>query len=117
MAELLPLPDRREAASRGPSPDPDPLWRHLVGERLRRLRRERGETLSEVARRAGISVQYLSEMERGRKEASSEMIAAVLGALGESLLDLTAGIADDLRTKTAPAPAMPGGAQVLALAA
>ncbi|WP_345752786.1 helix-turn-helix domain-containing protein [Microbacterium rhizophilus] len=108
MAELLPLPARRVPS------DPDPLWRHLVGERLRRLRRERGETLADVARRAGISVQYLSEMERGRKEASSEMIAAVLGALGETLLDLTAGIADDLR-QAAPTPAM--GAQVLALAA
>jgi transcriptional regulator with XRE-family HTH domain len=113
MAELLPLPSERPSFA-----EPDPLWRHLVGERLRRARRERGETLAEVARRAGISVQYLSEMERGRKEASSEMIAAVLGALGESLLDLTAGIADDLRRSApAPAPSLSGGAQALALAA
>jgi transcriptional regulator with XRE-family HTH domain len=115
MAELLPLPSAPRAPYAG---EPAPLWRHLVGERLRRARRERGETLADVARRAGISVQYLSEMERGRKEASSEMIAAVLGALGATLLDLTAGIADDLRAATpAPAPALSGGATALALAA
>lgn len=104
MAELLPLPDTRTEPR-----DPDPLWRHLVGERLRRMRRERGETLAQVARRAGISVQYLSEIERGRKEPSSEMVSAVLGALGGSLLDLTSGVADDLR---AAAPAQ-GGASLL----
>lgn len=79
------LPARRE-----------PLWRHALGERLRRLRRERGETLQETARRAGLSPQYLSEIERGIKEPSSEMIAAVTGALGVTLLDLTAAIAHDL---------------------
>ncbi|GAA3656560.1 helix-turn-helix domain-containing protein [Microbacterium marinilacus] len=116
MAELLPLRD--------PSPTstgPDPLWRHLVGDRLRRLRRGRGETLAEVARRAGISVQYLSEIERGRKEPSSEMVAAVLGALDETLLDLTVGISDDLRAgelpAAQPAPTPAGAAQALALAA
>lgn len=51
-----------------------------------------------MARRAGVSPQYLSEIERGRKEASSEMIAAVAGALDTSLLDLTTGAADQLRS-------------------
>lgn len=109
MAELLPLPSRPV--------EPDPLWRHLVGDRLRRMRHERGETLAEVARRAGVSVQYLSEVERGRKEPSSEIVAAILGALGGTLLDLTAGVADDLRsTALAPATLQAPGA-VLALAA
>lgn len=108
MAELLPLPARPT----------DPLWRHLVGVRLRRMRFRRGERLSDVARRAGISVQYLSEVERGLKEPSSEILAAVLGSLGSSLLELSSGIADDLH-EAAPAeggaPASPPpGALMLA---
>ena len=61
---------------------PEPLWREVLGHRLRALRREQRETLTETAGRAGISPQYLSEIERGRKEPSSEMIAALAGALG-----------------------------------
>ncbi|GIG24583.1 helix-turn-helix domain-containing protein [Cellulomonas denverensis] len=81
----------------------EPLWRELLGLRLRRLRHQRGETLGETAERAGVSPQYLSEMERGVKDPSSEMIAAVAGALGVSLLDLTTGVAQDLRAPAAPA--------------
>jgi len=68
---------------------PEPLWREVVGARLRRLRHRRGQTLTEVARRAGVSPQYLSEIERGRKDPSSEMLAAVAGALGVRVLELT----------------------------
>lgn len=57
----------------------------MVGAEFRRLRHERGETLDDVAKRAGVSSQYLSEMERGVKDPSSEMIAAVARALGISL--------------------------------
>jgi len=91
--------------------DPEPLWRHLVGDELRGIRHDRGETLTETAKRAGVSPQYLSEMERGLKEPSSEMIAAVAGALDTSLVDLTTAVADRLRA-TAPA-----GAQVRAMLA
>jgi transcriptional regulator with XRE-family HTH domain len=76
---------------------PEPLWREVLGHRLRTLRGQRRETLSETAGRAGISPQYLSEVERGRKEPSSEMIAALAGALGTTLIDLTEAVADDLR--------------------
>ena len=79
----------------------EPLWRHMLGDRLRSLRHDRGETLGETATRAGVSPQYLSEMERGAKEPSSEMIAAVAGALGVSLLDLTVAVAEELRSVTA----------------
>lgn len=82
--------------------DAEPLWRDLVGRRLRDLRRERGETLTETAGRAGISPQYLSEIERGVKEPSSEMIAAVLGALGTTLFELTTSVAIDLRPVAVP---------------
>jgi transcriptional regulator with XRE-family HTH domain len=70
----------------------EPLWRELVGAVLRQQRIERGETQREVADRAGISVQYLSEIERGRKEPSSEMLAAVGGAVDLPLLDLTRAV-------------------------
>jgi transcriptional regulator with XRE-family HTH domain len=76
---------------------PEPLWREVLGSRLRELRHERGERLTETAARAGISPQYLSEVERGRKEPSSEMIAALAGAFGLALIDLTRLVTEDLR--------------------
>jgi transcriptional regulator with XRE-family HTH domain len=75
----------------------EPLWREVLGIRLRALRTDRDETLAQTAERAGISPQYLSEVERGRKEPSSEMIAALAGALGVTVADLMAGTAEDLR--------------------
>ncbi len=60
----------------------EPLWREAVGHGLRDLRRARGDRLADTAERAGMSPQYLSELERGRKDPSSEMLAAVAGALG-----------------------------------
>jgi len=83
MAEIIPIRPIRE---------PEPLWRELLGEKLRERRLAERQTLSETAARAGISPQYLSEIERGRKEPSSEMIAAVAGALGTSLVDLASSI-------------------------
>ena len=82
----------------------EPLWREVLGRRLRVLRQEQQETLSETAARAGISPQYLSEIERGRKEPSSEMIAALAGALGTTLIDLTEHVAGDLRRQMSLAP-------------
>jgi transcriptional regulator with XRE-family HTH domain len=77
--------------------EPEPLWREVLGSRLRALRAKRDETLIETAERAGISPQYLSEIERGRKEPSSEMIAALAGALDTTLADLTTAVTEDLR--------------------
>ncbi len=76
---------------------PEPLWREVLGQRLRALRARRRETLTETAARAGISPQYLSEIERGLKDPSSEVLAAVAGALGATLIDLTAQVTGDLR--------------------
>jgi transcriptional regulator with XRE-family HTH domain len=73
----------------------------VLGQRLRVLRQDQRETLAETAGRAGISPQYLSEIERGRKEPSSEMIAALAGALGTTLIGLTEQVADDLRRQQA----------------
>ncbi|MGI3785293.1 MAG: helix-turn-helix domain-containing protein [Janthinobacterium lividum] len=69
--------------------DPEPLWREAVGTQLREERRRRGERIADVAARAGVSPQYLSEIERGRKDPSSEVLAALAGALGLLVLDLT----------------------------
>jgi transcriptional regulator with XRE-family HTH domain len=67
----------------------EPLWREALGEQLRVERRERGERIADTAERAGVSPQYLSELERGRKDASSEILSAVSGALGLSVRELT----------------------------
>ncbi|MFH9066069.1 helix-turn-helix domain-containing protein [Streptomyces coeruleorubidus] len=66
----------------------EPLWRDLVGDVLRRERLAQQRTLKDVADEARISMPYLSEVERGRKEASSEVLAAAAHALGLSLGDL-----------------------------
>lgn len=84
-----------------PEPDqagPEPLWREVVGEQLREERHRQDRTLADVAEEAGVSTQYLSEVERGRKEPSSEILGAVSGALGLRLVDLTTRVA---RTLTA----------------
>lgn len=100
IASLHQLPVPRAGGSAPRPAAPEPLWREVLGTRLRRLRLRRGETLAETAQKAGISPQYLSEIERGRKEPSSEMIAAVAGALGANLLDLTEQVVLDLRRGT-----------------
>jgi transcriptional regulator with XRE-family HTH domain len=66
----------------------EPLWRHIVGDVLRRERLAQERRLRDVADEARISMPYLSEIERGRKEASSEVLAAAAHALGLSLADL-----------------------------
>jgi transcriptional regulator with XRE-family HTH domain len=98
-ARVYPL--RREPQPEPPLPFQEPLWREVLGRRLRALRSAQQETLAETAGRAGISPQYLSEIERGRKEPSSEMIAALAGALGTTLIGLTEQVAGDLRRQQA----------------
>jgi transcriptional regulator with XRE-family HTH domain len=70
----------------------------MVGEELHRERSARGERLKDVAERAGVSPQYLSEVERGLKDPSSEMLHAIAGALDLSVrrLAVRAGRPDAL---------------------
>jgi DNA-binding XRE family transcriptional regulator len=96
MADILPF--HREPLP-APEREPEPLWREVLGRSLRTSREEQGRRLVDIAERAGISPQYLSEIERGRKEPSSEMIAAVTGALGVDLADLLVGIAGTVRQR------------------
>ena len=57
------------------------LLREVIGDVLRRARTDQGRTLREVSDAARVSLGYLSEVERGRKEASSELLSAICGAL------------------------------------
>ncbi|MFF9324659.1 helix-turn-helix domain-containing protein [Streptomyces sp. NPDC014776] len=103
-ARVIPL---RPAAAR-PRQRPavkEPLWRDLVGDVLRRERQAQERTLKDVAEAARISMPYLSEVERGRKEASSEVLAAAAQALGLSLADLLGRAQGELirlTSRTAP---------------
>ncbi|MGH4026581.1 MAG: helix-turn-helix domain-containing protein [Pseudonocardiaceae bacterium] len=72
------------------------LLREAIGERLRRTRTTQSRTLREVSRAARVSLGYLSEVERGRKEASSELLAAICDALDLPLDELLRRVAGDL---------------------
>jgi transcriptional regulator with XRE-family HTH domain len=80
--------------------------REALGEALRRRRQAQGRTLREVAAAAGVSLTYLSEVERGRKEASSEVLEAICSALDLILADLLYEVAGTL-TGAASAAAVP----------
>jgi transcriptional regulator with XRE-family HTH domain len=92
------------------------LLRRVIGAVLRRVRQHQGRTLRDVAEAAGVSLPYLSEVERGTKEASSEVLAAICRALGLPMPDLLDEVRRELlrdlptpRATTTPAPrsAMP----------
>ena len=70
------------------------LLRHLLGDVLRRLRLRQGRTLREVSAAARVSLGYLSEVERGQKEASSELLAAICTALGTPLSHVLGEVSD-----------------------
>jgi transcriptional regulator with XRE-family HTH domain len=70
------------------------LLRHLLGDALRRLRVRQGRTLREVSATARVSLGYLSEVERGRKEASSELLASICDALGAPLSQVLREVSD-----------------------
>jgi transcriptional regulator with XRE-family HTH domain len=72
------------------------LVRRMLGDVLRRRRTAQGRTLREVAASARVSLGYLSEIERGRKEASSELLAAVCGALGVPMSVVLREVSDEL---------------------
>ena len=84
------------------------LLREAIGAGLRRARTARRRTLRDVSRRARVSLGYLSEVERGRKEPSSELLAAICEALDVTLPDLLTEAAHVLAGPTADAaPRLP----------
>jgi hypothetical protein len=71
-------------------------FRRVLGEVLRSLRTKDKKTLREVSERAGVSLGYLSEVERGQKEASSELLGSIASALGMRLSDTLRLVADEI---------------------
>lgn len=81
------------------------LLRHELGEVLRETRQAQGRTLRDVAGSASVSLGYLSEIERGTKEASSELLGSICDGLGiplSELLGLLAERVEHVETLTAP---------------
>ena len=73
-----------------------PLLRAELGEVLRSLRQSQGRTLREVSSSAQVSLGYLSEVERGQKEASSELLEAICSALGAPMWFVLREVSDRL---------------------
>ena len=72
------------------------LLRRVIGDALRARRQGQHRTLREVSTAANVSLGYLSEIERGQKEASSELLAAICDALGARLSELLSEVSDTL---------------------
>ncbi len=70
------------------------LFRRLLGDVLRAQRMQRGMTLREVSAEARVSLGYISEIERGQKEASSELLASLCTALEVPLSDVLREVSD-----------------------
>lgn len=132
MTDVLRSLDEARRGHRADAP-PEPLMRDLIGDLLRRTRTEQGRTLREVAEDSQVSLPYLSEIERGRKEASSEVLAAVYRSLGLSMADVLGALyeqtamgtlqrtgvrlGDYRRSPAAPVSAPAHRAEVMSLAA
>ena len=72
------------------------LLRRVIGDALRARRQGQHRTLREVSTAANVSLGYLSEIERGQKEASSELLAAICDALGARLSEVLSEVSDTL---------------------
>jgi transcriptional regulator with XRE-family HTH domain len=72
------------------------LVRRLIGDVIRRRRVAQGRTLREISAAARVSLGYLSEVERGRKEASSELLAAICQALDLPMSEILREVSDEM---------------------
>lgn len=72
------------------------LLRRVIGDALRGRRQGQQRTLREVSTAANVSLGYLSEIERGQKEASSELLASICDALGAHLSDVLREVSDTM---------------------
>ncbi|MGZ7496846.1 helix-turn-helix domain-containing protein [Corynebacterium sp. ZY180755] len=82
---------------------PEPLLREALGAALRSFRADKGITLRELAEASRVSPGYLSELERGRKEVSSELLASVCHALGTSVSNVLIEAAGSMVVRNAEA--------------
>ncbi|MFV0408012.1 MAG: helix-turn-helix domain-containing protein [Propioniciclava sp.] len=80
------------------------LMREALGETLRELRTTSGQTLRDISSAARVSLGYLSEVERGQKEASSELLHAICGALNVDLPDVLRRVSDRMETAAVVTP-------------
>jgi transcriptional regulator with XRE-family HTH domain len=78
------------------------VLREVLGAELRRVRTVQGRTLRDVSSTAAVSLGYLSEVERGEKEASSELLLSICGALDVRLSDVLFTVADRIAEIEAP---------------
>lgn len=98
------------------------MFRRLLGDVLRDLRLQRGMTLREVSAEARVSLGYISEIERGQKEASSELLGSLCAALDVPLSEVLRDVADLVAVEEAAAGltripvATPAGAVVTSAA-
>ena len=83
------------------------LFRRQLGDVLRAQRMERGMTLREVSAEARVSLGYISEIERGQKEASSELLASLCTALDVALSDVLREVSDAVAVEEGAVPATP----------
>ena len=83
------------------------LFRRLLGDVLRNRRMQRGMTLREVSAEARVSLGYISEIERGQKEASSELLASLCLALDAPLSDVLREVSDAVAVEEAAVAATP----------
>jgi transcriptional regulator with XRE-family HTH domain len=82
------------------------LFRRLLGDVLREQRRSQGRTLRDVSAEARVSLGYISEIERGQKEASSECLAAICAALDVPLSLVMAEVSGELAREEASTSAL-----------
>ena len=97
VVPLFPMVDR-PSTSEPESESPTPL-REVIGDVLRDERHGQGRTLADVAEEAAVSLPYLSEVERGRKDVSSEVLESIADALELPLDELLQRTADRLRVR------------------
>ena len=93
------------------------LFRRLLGEVLRAKRMQRGMTLREVSAEARVSLGYISEIERGQKEASSELLASLCAALDVSLSEVLHDVSSLVAVEEAAVLPVSTGPEVVASAA
>ena len=88
------------------------LLREVLGDALRRARTKQGRTLRQVSDAARVSLGYLSEVERGRKEASSELLSAICDALDVPLSQLLVDASEQLTHRESPVATAPSAANI-----
>ena len=93
------------------------LFRRLLGDVLRAKRMQRGMTLRDVSAEARVSLGYISEIERGQKEASSELLSSLCAALDVPLSDVLQDVSSLVAVEEAASVSVTSGPEVVASAA